>query len=62
MARPYSINIVDGTGTQEILEGKYSVSANVSGDDNSTINPTSVEIVSGTSEYILQYQQMVLWQ
>ena len=34
MARPYSINIVDGTGTQEILEGKYSVSANVSGDDN----------------------------
>ena len=51
MARPYSINIVDGTGTQEILEGKYSVSANVSGYDNSTINPTSVEIVSGTSEY-----------
>ena len=51
MARPYSINIVDGTGTQEILEGKYSVSANISGYDNSTINPTSVEIVSGTSEY-----------
>ncbi len=51
MARPYSISIVDGTGTQEILDGKYSVTANISGYDNSTINPTSVEIVSGTSEY-----------
>ena len=45
------INIVDGTGTSEIINGDYTVTAEVNGYDNTTINPTSVNIVDGTNTY-----------
>lgn len=45
------INIVDGVGTSEIINGDYTVTAEVNGYDNTTINPASVSIVDGTNTY-----------
>lgn len=54
MGKPYTINITDGTGTSPILNGDYSVSATVTGYNNSSILPTSLTIVEGTNEYALK--------
>ena len=45
------INIVDGVGTSEIINGDYTVTAEVNGYDNTTINPACVSIVDGTNTY-----------
>lgn len=47
----YDINIVNGEGTENVMNGTYDVSANVPGYDNSTIDPSSVTVVEGTNEY-----------
>ena len=51
MAKPYTINITDGTGTEAILNDSYSVAANVTGYDNTSILPATVDVVSGTDNY-----------
>lgn len=53
MAKPYSINIVNGVGTGEVLDGTYTVTANVEGYDNTSIDPSSLTVVEGTNEYSL---------
>ncbi len=45
------ITITDGTGSLDIINGSYSVSADVTGYDNTSITPTSVNIVEGTNTY-----------
>ena len=45
------VNIVNGTGTGEFINGNYEVSANVVGYDNASLNPNSVNIVEGTNTY-----------
>ncbi|MBR1386120.1 MAG: hypothetical protein IJ568_04765 [Bacilli bacterium] len=45
------INITNGTGTSELINGSYTVSANVVGYDNTSISPSSFDVVSGTNEY-----------
>ena len=45
------ITITNGVGTSEIINGTYSVDANVVGYDNTSINPNSVSIVEGTNSY-----------
>ena len=45
------INIVNGTGSSDLINGTYSVTADVNGYDNSTILPSSVNIVEGTNTY-----------
>ena len=45
------INITDGQGTESLINGSYTVTANAVGYDNSTINPSSVSIVEGTNTY-----------
>lgn len=45
------INISNGTGTGELINGAYTVSADVNGYDNSSINPTNVTVVAGTNSY-----------
>ena len=45
------INITNGVGTSELINDTYAVTANVTGYDNSSINPSSVDIVEGTNEY-----------
>ena len=45
------ININNGTGSGELINGTYTVTANVTGYDNTSINPSSVNIEAGTNTY-----------
>lgn len=45
------ININNGTGTGEIINGTYTVTADVTGYDNTSINPSSVTVEAGTNTY-----------
>ena len=46
-----SIIIKNGTGSSDIVNGTYNVTAEVLGYDNTSINPNSVTIVEGTNDY-----------
>lgn len=46
-----TVNIVNGSGTSNLINDTYSVSAEVTGYSNSTISPSSVSIVDGTDTY-----------
>ena len=48
-----SIIITNGTGSGELINGTYSVSASVNGYDNTSINPNSLSVVEGTNSYAL---------
>lgn len=45
------ININNGTGTGELINGSYTVTADVTGYDNTSINPSSVTVEAGTNTY-----------
>ena len=45
------INITNGQGTESLINGQYTVEASVTGYENSSINPSSVNIVEGTNTY-----------
>ena len=45
------ININNGTGTGELINSTYTVSAEVNGYDNNSINPANVTVVEGTNSY-----------
>ena len=47
----YKINIVNGTGTSNVKNGEYSVTGSVTGYDNSSILPSTANIVEGTNTY-----------
>lgn len=47
------ININNGTGTGQLINDTYTVTADVTGYDNSTINPNSLNVVQGTDSYAL---------
>lgn len=47
----YNININNGTGSENIQDGVYNVTATANGYDNSSIDPSSVTITTGTDEY-----------
>ena len=51
MAKPYSINISNGEGSSNILNDTYTVTASVTGYDNSTIDPSSIQVVDGINSY-----------
>lgn len=51
MPSPYVINIVDGVGSQRILNGSYTVTSNTTGYDNASIDPGSQIISSGVDTY-----------
>ena len=53
MARPYTITIVNGEGTEGIESGIYEVSAAIAGYDIDTIDPKSLTVTGDTSEYSL---------
>ena len=46
-----TINITNGTGTGSLINGSYTVTADVTGYDNTSINPSSLSIVEGTNSY-----------
>lgn len=45
------VTITNGEGTSDLINGNYSVSASVNGYENTTIDPSSVSIISGTNTY-----------
>ena len=45
------ININNGTGTGQLINDTYTVTADVTGYDSSTINPDSLTVVQGTDSY-----------
>ena len=47
------INITNGTGTSELINDTYTVTANVTGYDNSSIDPSTVNVVEETNTYAL---------
>lgn len=51
MAKPYTVNITNGQGSAEVLNDTYTVTANVTGYDNATIDPSSLQVVAGTNSY-----------
>lgn len=51
MASPYIINITDGVGQENILNGNYAVTASVTGYDNTSVLPATQTIVAGTDTY-----------
>lgn len=49
MANTKTINIVNGTGTANVPNDTYNVTANVNGYNNTSINPNSVTITNSTT-------------
>lgn len=52
MASEHIIPITNGMGTKEIINGTYNVTAEFTWYDASSIQPTSVEVVENTAEYV----------
>lgn len=48
-----SVIITNGTGTESLINGTYTVSAQVTGYDNTSIDPTSLTVTEGTNSYSL---------
>lgn len=47
----YIVPITNGIGSKELNDGNYSVTANVTGYDNSTLSPSNITVSSGVSTY-----------
>lgn len=45
------VNITNGTGTTDLINGFYTVTADVTGYDNTSINPTSITVDAETNNY-----------
>ena len=45
------VTITNGTGTAELINDTYAVTADVTGYDDTSINPNSLTVVSGTNNY-----------
>lgn len=45
------ININNGTGTGELINGTYSVTAEVNGYENTSVDPTSITVTQDTNSY-----------
>ena len=47
------INITNGTGTGELINDTYTVTASVVGYDDTSIDPSTLNVVAGTNSYAL---------
>lgn len=45
------VNITNGTGTSNLINANYTVTSDVTGYDNSSINPSSITVEQGTNTY-----------
>ena len=45
------INITNGTGTSNVTNGNYNVTASVVGYDNTTLDPSNIVVDTATNEY-----------
>ena len=46
-----TVTITNGVGTTNLINGSYNVSANVTGYDNSSILPKTIDVQEGTNDY-----------
>ena len=46
-----TVTITNGSGTSRLINGEYEVSANAVAYDNTTLNPTEINVVEGTNTY-----------
>ena len=46
-----TINIVNGSGSESLINGLYAVEANVNGYNNVSIDSSSLNVVAGTDTY-----------
>lgn len=51
MAKEHIIPITNGVGSKELDNGTYTVTAEITGYDNASIDPASQEVIEGTDEY-----------
>lgn len=53
MARPYTINIVNGTASEAIVSGNYTATGSINGYVNNTLDPASIVVTnsSGTFDF-----------
>lgn len=49
-----TVTITNGTGSEELINGSYSVTAEVAGYENTSINPASITVVAGTDSYAFE--------
>ena len=45
------ITITNGTGSSDVINGSYTVTADVVGYNNASISPANIDVVSGTNAY-----------
>ena len=45
------VTITDGTGTAQLINDTYSVTAEITGYDNTSIDPATLNVVEGTNDY-----------
>ena len=46
-----NVIITNGSGTTDLINGSYNVTASVNGYDNTSINPNTINVVEGTNTY-----------
>lgn len=51
MAKPYVINITNGTGSSNVLNGNYSASIVSNGYDTSSLSPSAIDVTSEVDSY-----------
>lgn len=51
MAKEHIIPITNGAGSKELADGNYTVTSSVAGYDNSSIDPSTLEIIEGVNDY-----------
>ncbi len=53
-----TINITNGVGTSDVINGNYDVTAEVTGYDNPSINPSNISVVDGTNTdaFTIEYE------
>lgn len=47
------VTIINGTGTAQLINDTYSVTAEITGYDNTSIDPATLNVVEGTNSYAL---------
>lgn len=51
MAKPYTINITDGTATSNVATGTYTVTSEITGYDSASISPAEVNVTEDVTSY-----------
>lgn len=51
MAKPYTIDIIDGTATSNVATGTYKVTSEIAGYDNASISPAEVTVTEDVTSY-----------